>query len=285
MMRCNPDTRAENNGSCARGFSGWQNTLSKLLLASWVSALVFLAEKLLIQIISINYHRKQFNTKIKSSKHNIHLLGMLYDASRTLFPAYCPEFAEEDYIINDSIVAHSGSNSHRRVASATPMKLIGDIGRIGDKVTAAFGNIASEITGKQVFNPTSAHSIVVEALEKKSSSEALARRLWMSFVVEGKDALYLEDIIEVLGKERTKEAEEIFASLDKDGNGDISLEEMIMTVVEMGRERKSIATSMHDVDQAIHVLDNLLCTIVVIIIIFIFSKSQSIVNCTCLIFD
>src|SRR5436305_14686795 len=97
----------------------------------------------------------------------------------------------------------------------------------------------------------------------------------MSFVVEGKDALYLEDIVEVLGKDRADEAEEIFAALDKDGNGDISLEEMIMTVVEMGRERKSIASSMHDVDQAIHVLDNLLCTIVIVIIICVFTKSAN----------
>lgn len=138
--------------------------------------------------------------------------------------------------------------------------------------TTVFGNAASEITGKQVFNPNSAHSVVVEALERRRSSEALAKRLWMSFVVEGRDALYQEDILEVLGPDRQIEAEECFAALDKDGNGDVSLDEMILTVTEYGRDRKSIANSMHDVDQAIKILDRLLCTVVFIICVFIFGK-------------
>jgi len=49
-----------------------------------------------------------------------------------------------------------------------------------------------------------------------------------------------------------------------------SLDEMILTVVEFSRERKAISTSMHDVDQAITVLDRLLMTVVVVAIVFIF---------------
>jgi hypothetical protein len=93
---------------------------------------------------------------------------------------YCHEFIDEDYIINDSIeamLAKTTKGDRHRSGSATPLRLIGDVGRFGDKVTSVFGNIASEITGKQVFNPTSAHSIVIEALEKTKSSEALAKRL------------------------------------------------------------------------------------------------------------
>jgi hypothetical protein len=195
----------------------------------------------------VNYHRRSFDGRIKKSKHNIHLLGLLYDASRTLFPMYCGEFMEEDYLINDGIEAliakTTGQPMHQRSGSATPMKLIGQVGRVGDKVTSIFGNIASEITGKQVFNPNSAHS-VVEALEKTRSSEALAKRLWMSFVVEGKEALHVEDVEEILGPSRKEEAEQVFAVLDNDGNGNISLDEMIMKVVETGRDRKAIAASM-----------------------------------------
>ena len=66
-----------------------------------------------------------------------------------------------------------------------------------DKLTSVFGHVAQEVTGKQVFNPNSAHSIVIEALEKKRTSEALARRLWMSFVVEGRDSLLYEDVLDL----------------------------------------------------------------------------------------
>ncbi|TKA58227.1 hypothetical protein B0A49_10996, partial [Cryomyces minteri] len=255
------------------GIKPWESIINKILAAALITSLVYLAEKLLIQLISINYHRKQFNAKIKDSKHNVFLLSLLYDASRALFPAYCNEFLEEDYIINDSInISKLGSKnrSHRRSGSATPLRLIQDVGRFGDKITSAFGNVAHEITGKQVFNPDSAHSVVVEALEKRRSSEALAKRLWMSFVVEGREALYQEDFLEVLGQDRQEEALECFAALDRDGNGDISLDEMILTIAEFGRERTSIASSMHDVDQAINVLDRLLQTVALIVCVFIF---------------
>ena len=251
-MTRNPDQRSPDPKKNGGGKRPWEDVLQKILAALMIAALIFLAEKLLIQIISIGYHRTQFTNKIKDSKHNVYLLSLLYDASRTLFPAYCHEFAEEDYIINDSIDIGLGNSkkaiSHSRSGSGT-MRLIQNVGRIGDKITSAFGNIASEVTGKQVFNPGSAHSVVVEALEKNKSSEALAKRLWMSFVVEGKDALYQEDIEEVLGHDRVAEAEECFGALDRDGNGDISLDEMILTVCEFGRERHSIANSLHDVDQ------------------------------------
>ncbi|KAL8992997.1 MAG: hypothetical protein Q9188_007447 [Gyalolechia gomerana] len=258
----------------------WESVVNKILAALLVASLLLLIEKLIVQLISIGYHRKQFNAKIKSSKHNVYLLSLLYDASRSLFPAYCNELAQEDYIINDSLnLSDSKKGSgHNRSGSATPMRLLHNVGRFGDKVTSVFGNIAHEVTGKQVFNPGAAHSVVVEALEKNKSSEALAKRLWMSFVVEGKEALYEDDIVEVLGDEHRAEAEECFASLDRDGNGDVSLDEMILTVCGFGRERHSIANSLHDVDQAINVLDSLLCTIVFIMCIFVFGESSILSN-------
>ncbi|KAL5456536.1 hypothetical protein PMIN06_003890 [Paraphaeosphaeria minitans] len=251
----------------------WMTKMGSVLLALLVCTGIILAERVLIQLISISYHRKQFDSKIKDSKHNIYLLGVMYDASRALFPEYCNEFAEEDYIVQDNLPFVIGSRKatmgRNRSGSKTPMRLLQNVGRVGDKVTGVFGAVAQEITGKKVFDPNSAHSIVLEAIEHNRSAEALARRIWLSFVVEGKNELYLEDLIDVMGAGRQQEAEECFGALDRDGNGDISLEEMIMTVAEFGRERKSIASSMHDVDQAINALDALLFTIVSIVCIFV----------------
>jgi hypothetical protein len=254
--------------------NGWTNIMKKILGATLIASVIYLVEKLLIQLLSISYHRRSFDNRIKESKRSVHLLGLLYDASRSLFPMYCQEFEEEDLLINDSIEAMltHGKSGHSRSGSVTPMRIIGDVGRFGDKVTSVFGNMASEISGKQVFNPTSAHSIVVEALEKKRSSEALAKRLWMSFVVEGKDALYLDDIREVLGPAHAEEADEAFASIDQDGNGDISLDEIIMKVVEIGTDRKAIASSMNDIGQAIGVFDQVLALFAFLIMVFVFGK-------------
>lgn len=258
--------------------NGWTTVMDKILGATLIASAIYLVEKLLIQLLSISYHRRSFDTRIKESKRSVHLLGLLYDASRSLFPMYCQEFEEEDLLISDSIEAmlakgKKGHMGHSRSGSVTPMRIIGDVGRFGDKVTSVFGNMASEISGKQVFNPTSAHSIVVEALEKKRSSEALARRLWMSFVVEGKDALYPDDVREVLGPARQEDADEAFAAIDQDGNGDISLDEMIMKVVEIGTDRKAIASSMNDIGQAIGNFDQILALIAFLIMIFVFGES------------
>ena len=76
--------------------------------------------------------------------------------------------------------------------------------------------------------------------------------------------------VEVLGPDRHEEAEEAFSCLDVDGNGDVSLDEMVLRLGEFGRERHSVASSMHDVDQAIHVLDNLLMLVVLVLVVLIF---------------
>ncbi|GAB7339155.1 hypothetical protein MBLNU457_5820t1 [Dothideomycetes sp. NU457] len=270
IMTQNPYNRAHDSA-----LKQWETIVQEILGACVVATLILLIEKLIIQLISINYHRKQFNAKIRENKRNIYLIGLLYEASRTLFPMYCHEFAEEDYTIADQLnIGKLGSKlarSKRMSGSVTPFRLLQDVGRFGDKVTSAFGNVAQEITGnKGVFNPNAAHNIVIEALDRKRSTEALARRIWMSLVIEGKESLYLEDMIEVLGHEHQDEAEEAFIALDRDGNGDISLEEMTLTISEISRERKSIGNSMHDVDQAITVLDRLLMSIAFIAVIFVF---------------
>ena len=271
-MTQNPDQRKLPDGNVLKP---WEGIVQRILAAILVSTVIFLATKLLVQLISVNYHRMQYDLRIKESKHNVHVLGILYDASISLFPAYCPEFSEEDYVIQDQPDLGSRTETgHIKSGAATPMRILANVNRVGDKITAAFGHIAQEVTGKEVFNPTSSHSVVVEALEKKRSSEALAKRLWMSLVVEGKDALYQEDIIEVLCEYKQSTAIEVFQALDRDNNGDVSLDEMILAVCEIGRERKAIASSLHDVDQAIHVLDSLLSTIMFVACVFVFSESK-----------
>ncbi|KAK4130290.1 hypothetical protein BT67DRAFT_452519 [Trichocladium antarcticum] len=250
----------------------WAHVIVRILLSLFLSSAVLLGEKSLVQIISISYHQRSFANRIQDSKREIHLLGLMYEASRTLFPMYCPEFAEEDYIINDSldIMLTRGKGPKKTGITGAPMRLVGDVGRLGDRITSVFGNIASEITGKQVFNPHSAHSVVVEALEKVRSSEAMARRIWMSFVVEGQDALSRDDIIEVMGPAHRDEAEECFDAIDADQNGDISLDEMVRKVVEVGKERKAIGNSMKDISQALAVFDKVLLFVVLIVVIIIF---------------
>ncbi|KAL4785782.1 Mechanosensitive ion channel-domain-containing protein [Aspergillus varians] len=254
----------------------WEKSVKNVLFALLLCSLIFLGQKTIVQLISISYHRKQFDARIKESKRHIYLVGVLYDASRSMFPMYCKEFRDDDAIISDSILASlpEGRRGFARSNSSAPLRFIRgvghNVGRFGGKITGALGDVAHEITGKQVFNSSTARSVVSEALERRRSTEALARRIWMSFVVEGREALFPDDIMEVLGSGKEAEAEEAFVMLDRDGNGDISLDEILLAISEIGRTRKTLNHSMHDVDQAIHVLDNLLATVAFIIGILVF---------------
>ncbi|KAL1591057.1 hypothetical protein WHR41_00013 [Cladosporium halotolerans] len=246
----------------------WLRNLKTVFKAGIIVAAIFLAEKTLIQLISINYHRKQYNEKIKENKKLIRLLDLLYDASRLLFPEYCREFMLEDAEIQGNTL-HEVREAMAKAGVGT--KIFNDMGRARDKVTAAFGVMASDITGKEVFSTTSAHSVVVEALETERGSKALARRLWLSFVGDSRDVLLKNDLLEVRGTNRASEAEVIFAALDRDGNGDVSMEEMTMLVVGLGEERKNRATSMQDISHAIGVLDKILSFMVLIAIALIYA--------------
>lgn len=150
----------------------WVTVMARVLGPCLIASLLFLGEKLAVQLIGVNYHRRTFEGRITQSKRDVHLMGLLYEASRTLFPMYCQEFIDEDYIINNSIepILAKTRRHYRRSGSATHLKLISDVGRLGDKVTSMFGNIASEITRMQVFNPDSAHSIDLAIMQKMDRS-------------------------------------------------------------------------------------------------------------------
>jgi Ca2+-binding EF-hand superfamily protein len=107
------------------------------------------------------------------------------------------------------------------------MRLIHNIGRAGDTVTAALGSGLKDMTGNKLFDSGTSLAIVNEALEKQRASEAMAKRIWMSFVCEGNESLHIDDLVDVLGADKTGEAEECFLFLDKDANGDVSMDEMV----------------------------------------------------------
>lgn len=260
--------------------SGWTTVTKKILGAILVSTIIFFIEKIFVQLVSVNYHARSFNNRIAASKHAVYLLTLLFDASRTLFPLYGPDFLNEDYVIHSSIEAFvkkgwrisddpniAGQSHHRRVFKG--------IGRFSDKVNSVFGNIAAELTGKSVLPPRSSQSIIIQCLERTKAAKALGERLWYSFVLEGNDALRLTDLEEVLGPESHGIAQECFDYVDPYGNEDVSLDEFTMKITELALDRKAIARSMHDVSQAIKALDNVMSFVALLLSLFALGKYSS----------
>jgi hypothetical protein len=244
----------------------WILILRRALLATIAVTGMFFVEKLMIHLLSVSYHRKQFNAKIKEDKRITHILSLMYEDSRKLFPTYCPEFAAEDFKITGS---SNAPLALRRGSEASSFS------RVENRVSAVISRTTNRFTGKGILKPGSAQSIVLQALGTRAASEALARRLWMSFVGEGKEELYEKDIANVFGPDGKDEAKEIFEALDKDCNGGVSLEEMHLLCLQIGQDRKHMDRSMHDIGQVIKSLDNILSLIVLLLTILVYGTLHS----------
>ena len=118
----------------------------------------------------------------------------------------------------------------------------------------------------QFFKTKTTSKIVDHALEDPRASAALAKRIWMSLVPEGRDVLTVDDIVEVIKSHRRAEAEECFKAIDENQNGDLTLNEMVLTVIETGRARRSIYQGMTDINRAINTLDWICCVVIAVVI-------------------
>ena len=125
----------------------------------------------------------------------------------------------------------------------------------GRKIPHAFGHIIGSDSESRFWRPDSHYATIERALEHPASAAALAKRIWVSLVAQGRTALTVDDIAEALGPHRREEAEDTFKILDENRNGDIRLNEFVPSVVEAGRVRHDIYCGMSDIDHAINTFD------------------------------
>lgn len=247
----------------------WLHILGKICKASIGSSALWLALKLMMQLISVSYHGKQHRDKIKDVKRTTRAIDYLYAASLRLYPDHHHDFLAEDYDIHDSTQVQKLLKSYS--ADRTTLRVFGDLHYFGEKLVAAFGRMASDVSGMQVFNPTASHAVVESALERRSGAEALAKRIYKALVQPGAHSISQADINAALGEHQTAEAAFIFHQLDRDGNGDVELSEMILLFTSISRTRKDIWKSAVDIKHAIKTLDRVLSVIVILVITIIYS--------------
>jgi Ca2+-binding EF-hand superfamily protein len=75
-----------------------------------------------------------------------------------------------------------------------------------------------------------------------------------------------------LGPGREEDALDVFHALDKDENGDISLEEMVFLLTQFSKDKKDIERSMHDIGQAVKSLDRILEVFLIFVSVLLYSK-------------
>ncbi|KAF9869892.1 mechanosensitive ion channel [Colletotrichum karsti] len=240
----------------------WDDVVADVLeqLTLWIS--FYFIEKLFISYITIHYHYRGDNVKLTRTKDLHNALITLYEASVYLHPPHRALFAQEDMLIRNA-KGDVQSSGRTRVSS-----YLARMGIDGYKMTSLFGNFISDEPNAHWLRPASSYAVIERAWANPTSATALARRIWLPLVAEGKSGLTVNDIIDVLGPYRRDEAIKIFKTLNENNSPDIRIEEFIGIVTEAGRTRQNIYRNMTNMDHCINTFDWFLLLIIAAVMIF-----------------
>ena len=237
----------------------WEKTVNRIIISVFIGATLNFVEKIIIQLIAISFHLRTYADRIEINKFQIASLTKLY------------KYSKEKIAMEDSDFEEGGLSGPPS-GTCTPMQYLDkaqkNVTEVFHKVGDVAGKVAGDFTGKQVAQSTHPHQVILMLLNSTSGSRVLARRLYRTFVREGTDTVFSDDMKNAFDNE--EEADAAFSMFDKDLNGDISMEELEAVCVEIGRERKSITASLKDLDSVVTKLDGILLFVVLCVTLLIF---------------
>lgn len=225
--------------------------IGKLLFGLYLCAALLLFEKFSIQWIAGKFHERSYAERIADQKFAVKALTTLYRNST--------ELLENPDGPHDSRGDKRPTVNPRRIVK----QALKGVRFAATTTTTVLGNVASEIAGSSLLQPNSPQAMVLTALESANKTKLLARRIFFSFRKPGRDYLVFQDISRFFPS--LEVADSAFALFDRDGNGDVSLEETEQACGDFHREQLSIEHSMRDLDSAVGRLDNLLMSVYVVV--------------------
>lgn len=235
--------------------ANWEKAIHKIILSAIVGAAMNFVEKIIIQLIAMNFHFRTYADRIEINKFQIQSLIKLYI------------YSKERITMKDSEFELSNTSG-----SMTPMAYVNLAGKnvrhVFTKVTDVAGKVAGDFTGQAVQTSTHPRQVVLQLINTNNGSQVLARRLYRTFAQDARNTVLPDDLKPAFDNE--EEAHAAFSMFDKDLNGDISMEELEAVCVEIGRERKGITASLKDLDAVVSKLDQVFLFIVSIITILVF---------------
>lgn len=280
--------RDSSSSNTANYSSGTQESIlfGRFLLGIFICSIILLAEKLAIQSIAMGFHEVTYQDRINLAEFHVKVVTTLYVHSRKDINKLRSEMAAaaSPPTASEAIKA----KQKRRMQAQPPRK------------TDSVLSIASrDLIGPALLAPTSPKAIVTAALERAEETRKLARRVFFSYskplpgaspfagsgegdqkISSGRTAgdkdeekddgeeqtervLRLDDIAQLFPNRRYAQA--AFSCLDKDDNGDCTLEEVEAGFEEMHRERVSLLESMQGVDAAVGKLDKIFTSVYTVV--------------------
>ena len=290
----------------------------RVMQALFGSACILLAEKVLLQLIAINFHKTAVRDRLEQNQKALKVLDRLYESkyeapSRTSRAAWASGHWPRSLMgIAGSRPTSPGPNSMGGPAAAKSkeqgyFEASGGGSADGQHLPsqphhhhphlhrhAKHKHTPSEHDVAQAARRANFASQLQDALQMatmknsklykgRSGSQQSARRLAKKLfhnLSHRRKFLVADDFIPYFKNEA--EAKEAFGVFDADKNGDISKSEMRDAVQRIYRERRALSNSLKDISSAVNKLDGVLLFVGFIIAAFIwlliFNRDQTIAN-------
>ncbi|KAF9415430.1 hypothetical protein BGZ94_000089 [Podila epigama] len=279
----------------------WRNIMIKVLAAIIAGTALVLVEKVLLQIISKNFHQTAYADRIKENKYALMVLDKLGTSKKNVAKKMRPTHsrnttAENCDYMNPFPGASGGYRSRQQSrsqsidngdnhltdiansANNTPLPTPTELGGGGSGNNTRHSSMAPRsIRGQRdskakndilkgvsrtLQSLAMADSTPTKDINSTENAKRLAKTLFYN--LQGHDdELVVEDFYPYFDTQ--DEAREAFAIFDKDGNGDISKREMKEKIFYIYKERKDLHTSLRDLSQAVGKLDIIFLTIVTVV--------------------
>ncbi|KAF9392639.1 hypothetical protein CPB97_011619 [Podila verticillata] len=267
----------------------------KVLASVIAGAGLVLVEKVLLQIISKNFHQTAYADRIKENKYALMVLDKLGTSKKSVGKKFKPTHSRNntaengDYMTpfpvnggyrsrqqsrspsmdnGDTIHLTEATNSANNTPLATPTehginnnRYSTIMPRRGQRDSKAKNDIFKGVS-RTLQGIAMADSTPTKDINSTENAKRLAKTLFYNLQGNG-DELVVEDFHPYF--ETEEDAREAFAIFDKDGNGDISKREMKEKIFYVYKERKDLHTSLRDLSQAVGKLDIIFLTIVTVV--------------------
>ncbi|KAG0362962.1 hypothetical protein BGZ54_008402 [Gamsiella multidivaricata] len=274
----------------------WQPIIIKVLGAIVAGCALVLVEKVLLQIISKNFHQTAYADRIKENKYALQVLDRLGTSKRVnkrVRPTHSRNNTADnaDYMSPFGLGYRSRQQSRSHSLDNTETLHLNDL--IGSSNTTPLGtptehnsrgSAAPSVRRMQRDSRGPRHNDIFKGINRTlqgiamaddtpakdinstENAKRLAKTLFYNLQGNGED-LVVEDFYPYFDTE--EDAKEAFMIFDKDGNGDISKREMKEKIFYVYKERKDLHTSLRDLSQAVGKLDIIFLTIVTVVWILI----------------
>lgn len=148
----------------------WEKTGNIVLLSLFIATILNLAEKIIIQLIAINFHQRTYADRIELNKFQIGSLGKLYTYAKRREKMGSKYDGYEGMDGPGTESATTGNFTPRVVLQGAGRTAQRAMTRVGDVV----GKIAGDFTGRQVMYSTSPQQVVITLLQTTEGSNVVS---------------------------------------------------------------------------------------------------------------